>query len=112
MTEEEVLNSTPQEEVLDSISQEEALNSIPQEEDNTEFSLRPQSLREFIGQTELKENFHVFIEAAKRRQESLDHVLFSGPPGLGKTTLANIVAKEMNSMSGRPHDSSFFVQLT
>ncbi len=61
-----------------------------------ELSLRPQTLDEYIGQSTLKENMHVFIEAAKRREESLDHVLLYGPPGLGKTTLSHIIATEMN----------------
>lgn len=65
------------------------------EEDRLENSLRPQSLDEFIGQKKLKENLRVFIEAAKKRGEALDHCLFYAPPGLGKTTLAHIIAKEM-----------------
>lgn len=58
-------------------------------------SLRPQSLAEFVGQKKLKENLAIFIQAASERQESLDHVLLYGPPGLGKTTLANIISSEM-----------------
>ena len=58
-------------------------------------SLRPQSLDEFVGQKKLKENLSIFIQAASERQESLDHVLLYGPPGLGKTTLANIISSEM-----------------
>lgn len=65
------------------------------EDERFEASLRPRSLQEYIGQTKAKENLQVFIDAARGRREALDHVLFYGPPGLGKTTLANIIAQEM-----------------
>lgn len=64
-------------------------------DDSQEVSLRPHTLKEYIGQAKAKENLSIFIEAARRRTESLDHVLLHGPPGLGKTTLAGIIAQEM-----------------
>ncbi|RDU23106.1 Holliday junction branch migration DNA helicase RuvB [Anaerosacchariphilus polymeriproducens] len=67
-----------------------------EEDIKIEKSLRPQSLEEYIGQKKAKDNLKVYIEAAKQRNEALDHVLFYGPPGLGKTTLAGIIAIEMN----------------
>lgn len=67
------------------------------QEENLELSLRPQTLNEYIGQTKVKENMKIYIEAAKKRGEPLDHCLFYGPPGLGKTTISNIIANEMNS---------------
>jgi len=67
------------------------------EEEIQEVSLRPKTLREYIGQTKVKENMKIYIEAAKKRNEPLDHVLLYGPPGLGKTTLATIISNEMNT---------------
>lgn len=70
-------------------------SSTINDEDTNEYSLRPRWLREYIGQEKAKEKLNVFIEAAKKRNDSLDHVILQGPPGLGKTTLSHIIANEL-----------------
>ena len=67
------------------------------DEESYEISIRPSTLNEYVGQTEVKENLEIFIKAAKLREEPLDHVLLYGPPGLGKTTLAYIIENELGS---------------
>jgi Holliday junction DNA helicase RuvB len=77
------------------VARMDRLVAPPSQREDADASLRPKRLDDFIGQTQSKENLRVFVEAAKSRAEALDHVLFQGPPGLGKTTLAHIVANEL-----------------
>ncbi|GAB4401050.1 MAG: Holliday junction branch migration DNA helicase RuvB [Anaerolineales bacterium] len=76
-------------------SQDRLLNPEPKPEDRADYALRPKLLRDLIGQEQIKQNLQILIEAAKIRKEALDHVLFYGPPGLGKTTLSHTLANEM-----------------
>lgn len=75
--------------------QDREINPEPKPGDNLDYALRPKKLADLIGQDLIKENIHILIEAAKQRKEALDHVMFYGPPGLGKTTFAHILANEM-----------------
>jgi len=78
------------------VEQERIITATAKPEDNTlDLTLRPQSLADYIGQSKIKDNLVIFMEAAKQRQEPIEHVLLHGGPGLGKTTLAHIIAKEM-----------------
>ena len=72
-------------------------NRATDEERGQENVLRPQTLDEYVGQEKMKESLRICIEAARQREEALDHAIFYGPPGLGKTTIAHIIAREMGA---------------
>ena len=80
-----------------STTEDRNLSPIPKDDDPKEPMLRPRHLAEMIGQNHIRENLSILIQAAREREESLDHVIFYGPPGLGKTTLAHILANEMQA---------------
>ena len=76
---------------------ERVVSPAPLDEENDDLNIRPDRLDEFVGQVQIKENLKIALEAARKREEPIDHILFSGPPGLGKTTLAHIIAHELGT---------------
>lgn len=91
---------------MDKFEEGYILHELSEKKDDVDVSLRPLYLKDYIGQEKMKKELSIFISGAKKREESLDHVLFYGPPGLGKTTISNIIANEMNASIKQSNGSS------
>src|SRR5688572_20950568 len=88
-------NRDEQDEYVEREERDSRISSGKRRQEDNDQNLRPQYLREIIGQERVVENLNILVDAARRRKEPLDHVLFHGPPGIGKTTLSHVMAKEM-----------------
>ena len=91
--------------MFDDFNEDRLLTSTKSQYDAEENALRPKTMEDYVGQEKIKHNLSVYMSAAKARGEALDHVLLYGPPGLGKTTLAHIIASTMGTARGRTQGS-------